>query len=296
MTEQYTSFPNAWSRVRYQFREAFAEFFGTMILVLFGNGVLCQVVLSSNSNVASTPKGDYLSISLGWGIGVALGVWVSGGISGGHINPAITLALAVTRRFPWKKVPIYMLSQLLGAILGAAIVYANYFHAINLFEGGSGIRTVSGTAGLFGTYAADYLPDSAAFFDEFLGTAILLLCLLAVTDSKNIAPTPGLLPLALFLIISGIAMAFGLQTGFAINPARDLGPRILTAMAGYGKGVFTFRGQYWLWCPILAPFAGGVVGALVYDVFMFTGGESVVNSPSAAKAHAETVRPNFQNV
>ncbi|GJJ14257.1 hypothetical protein Clacol_008521 [Clathrus columnatus] len=288
MTEHYTKFPNAWSHVRYRFREAFAEFFGTMILILFGDGVVCQVVLGGNTAVAPSAKGAYVSISFAWGIGVALGVWVSGGISGGHLNPAVTLALAVTRRFPWRKVPIYMMSQLLGALFGAALVYANYFHAINVFEGGNGIRTVSGTGGLFATYALDYLPDSAAFFDEFLGAAILLIGILAVTDSKNLAPTPGLLPVALFLLVTGIGMAFGMQTGYAINPARDLGPRILTAMAGYGKGVFTFRDQYWLWCPVLAPLAGGVVGALVYDIFLFVGGDSVINSPNAtARAHHE---------
>lgn len=285
LTEHYTKFPNSWSRVRYRFREFFAEFFGTMMLILFGDGVVCQVVLSGSTKVAPSQKGDYNSIAFCWGIGVAVGVWVAGGISGGHLNPAVTLALAVTRRFPWKKVPVYILAQFLGAFLGAAILYANYFHAINAFEG-QGVRTISGTAGLFATYALSYLPNSAAWFDEFLGAAILLIGVLAITDQKNLSPTPGLLPVALFLLVTGIGMAFGVQTGYAINPARDFGPRVLTAMAGYGKGVFTFRDQYWLWCPIIAPFAGGVIGALVYDVFLFVGGDSIINTPNAdAKAH-----------
>ncbi|GJJ08906.1 hypothetical protein Clacol_003126 [Clathrus columnatus] len=301
MTEHYTKFPNAWSHVRYRFREFFAEFFGTMFVILFGDGVVCQVVLSGSTKVAPAPKGEYISISFAWGIGVAIGVWISGGISGGHLNPAVTLALATTRRFPWKKVPVYMLAQLLGALLGAAIVYANYFHAIDAFEG-KGVRTVAGTAGLFSTYAEELTmsASAAAWFDEFLGTAILLIGVLAITDQKNLAPIPGLLPVALFLLITGIGMAFGMQTGYAINPARDLGPRILSAMAGYGKGVFTFRNEYWIWCPVIAPFCGAIVGAFVYDIFLFVGGDSVVNSPNAvARAHhqraANAARPGFPN-
>jgi aquaglyceroporin related protein len=95
---------------------------------------------------------DYVSLNFGWAIGVALGVLVSGGISGGHINPAVTLAFATWRNFPWKKVPMYITAQVMGGLVGAAIVYANYFHAIDIFEGGRGVRTLS-TAGLFSTYA-----------------------------------------------------------------------------------------------------------------------------------------------
>ncbi|KAF8530056.1 aquaporin [Hysterangium stoloniferum] len=307
LTGHDVTYPNTWARWRAVIREPAAEFLGTMVLILFGNGVVCQVVLSGNPAVSAGSKGEYLSICFGYGTGVALGVWISGGISGGHINPAVTdllliwfrvyvltrqtkvtLALAVFRGFPWKKVPIYMFAQLMGAICGAAIVYANYFHAIDIFEGGRGVRTVPGTASLFATYPLDYLTPVSAFFDEFIGTAMLVMVILAVTDKKNIAPKPGMVPLALFFVIFGIALAFGMQTGFAINPARDLGPRLLTAMVGYGRDVFDFRNQYWLWCPILGPFLGALVGALVYDAFLFVGSDSIINTE--AKAHRERVR------
>ena len=124
-----------------------------MILIIFGAGVDAQVSTSANTGVASSPKGDYLSINLGWAAGTALGVWVSGGYSGGHINPAVTLSFAVFRDFPWKKVPIYWAAQLMGALCGAGCVYANYIHAIDIVEGGRHIRTVPGTAGIFSTYA-----------------------------------------------------------------------------------------------------------------------------------------------
>jgi aquaglyceroporin related protein len=257
-----------------------AEFFGVMILIIFGVGATGQVVLSSSVAVTASPKGDYLSLNLGYAIGIALGAWVSGGISGGHINPAVTLALAVFRKFPWKKVPAFIFAQVMGGLCGAAMVYANYFHAIDLFEGGRGIRTVPGTASIFSTYALPYMTSVSCFFSEFLATAMLLMVLLAVTDKANGCPPPGLVPLVLFFTILGIGAALGMETGFAVNPARDFGPRLFTAMV-YGREVFNFRHQYWLWCPIIAPICGALAGTLAYDAFLFTGPESIINAVDA---------------
>ncbi|KAI0755223.1 aquaporin [Daedaleopsis nitida] len=296
--EHYTKYPNRWSRIREHIREPAAEFFGVMILIIFGNGVDCQTVLSKNTAVASAPLGDYLSLNFGWAVGTALGVWVSSGISGGHINPAVTIAFATFRDFPWRKVPGYIFAQTMGGLCGAGIIYANYIHAIDLVEGGRHIRTVPGTASLFSTYALPYMTSVSCFFDEFLGTAVLLIVVCAVSDARNGPPPPGLVPLVLFIMILGIGAALGMQTGYAINPARDLGPRLLTAMVGYGSGVFTFRSQYWLWCPVIAPIIGALVGVFLYDAFFFTGAESLLNKPDAkARAHharaanAERQRP-----
>ncbi|KZT27358.1 aquaporin [Neolentinus lepideus HHB14362 ss-1] len=291
--EHITPYPNRWARIRSYLREPAAEFLGTMILIIFGAGVDCQVVLSSNTKVASSPKGDYLSLNCGWAIGTALGVWISGGVSGGHINPAVTLALATWRGFPWKKVPIFIFAQLMGGLVGAAIVYANYFHAIDLYEGGRGIRTVPGTASLFSTYALPYMTSVSCFFSEFMATAVLLLIVLSITDKDNGPPPAGLVPLSLFFAILGIGAALGMETGYAINPARDLGPRLLTAMVGYGKDVFTFRNQYWLWCPVLGPILGAQAGTLIYDSLIFTGAESILNKPDA-RARAERVRAAYK--
>ncbi|KAH9851504.1 aquaporin [Lenzites betulinus] len=287
----YTRYPNSWSRIREYIREPAAEFLGVMILIIFGAGVDCQVVLSGNTGVASSPKGDYLSLNFGWAVGTALGVWVSGGISGGHINPAVTIALATFRDFPWRKVPAYVFAQTMGGLCGAGIVYANYIHAIDIVEGGRHIRTVPGTAGLFSTYALDYMTSVSCFFDEFLATAVLLIVVCAINDSRNGPPPSGLAPLVLFIMILGIGAALGMQTGYAINPARDLGPRLLTAMVGYGADVFTFRSHYWLWCPVIAPIIGALAGVFVYDTLLFTGAESLLNKPNAkARAHHERAR------
>ncbi|KAF9260666.1 putative aquaporin 4 [Marasmius fiardii PR-910] len=277
---QQTVPQNWWWKYRMMIREAAAEFTGVMLLVIFGSGVNCQVGLSSNTNVSASPKGDYLSVSFGWAVGLALAVWVSAGISGGHVNPAVTLSLAIFRGFPWKKVPVYIVSQLFGGIVGAAIVYANYFHAIDIAEGGRGVRTLA-TAGYFGTFAADYMTNVSCFFSEFLATAILLLVILAVTDKRNSPPPYGLLPLAIFVLTLGIAACLGMETGFAINPARDFGPRLLTSMVGYGSAVYTFRNHYWIWCPIMAPILGAMAGTCFYDALLFIGEESIFNQSGA---------------
>ncbi|KAJ7481632.1 putative aquaporin 4 [Mycena latifolia] len=273
--------PNWWWHYRQLIREAAAEFTGVMILIIFGTGVVCQVVLSSITAVAPSQKGSYLSINFGWAIGTALGVWVSAGISGGHINPAVTLALATWRGFPWKKVPVYIFAQVMGGLVGAALVYANYIHAIDLFEGGRHIRTLN-TASLFSTYALGYMTNVSCFFSEFLATAVLLIMVLATTDTHNSPPPPGLLPLVLFILILGLGACLGMETGYAVNPARDLGPRLLTSMVGYGSQVYTFRNQYWLWCPVIATILGAQAGTLFYDIFLFNGPESRINHPNAA--------------
>ncbi|KAF8159904.1 aquaporin-like protein [Crassisporium funariophilum] len=252
-----------------------AEFWGTMILVIFGCGANCQFHLGSDPNISPTPQGNYTTDALGWAAGLAFGVWVSAG----HINPAVTLAFAVWRGFPWRKVPGYILAQLLGGIVGAAIVYGNYKRAIDIFEGGANVRTLK-SAGFFGTVPLTYATNITCFFNEFIGTALLLMGLMALTDKKNKLKT-GLVPLGLFILMIGISTALGMQTGFAINPARDLGPRILTAMVGYGGQVFTLRQRvsfhYWAYSPLFGCIMGAQFGALFYDLLLFTGDESIVN-------------------
>jgi aquaglyceroporin related protein len=255
------------SRTRQIIREPMAEFFGVAIFIIFGTGVNCQVALSTNKAVASAPRGDFLSVNFGWAVGLAMGAWVSGGISGGHLNPAVTLAMATRGGFSWRKVPAYIFAQIMGAVVGAALVYANYHRAISIYEGGSGIHTTA-TAGLFTTYPLEYMTAGACFFAEFLGTAVLTFMVVAATDKHNGAPPNGLLPVTLFLMLLGLGAALGMQTSYAFNPARDFGPRLLLTFAGYGKQLYNFRNQYWLWCPIIAPLLGAQAGAGIYDIFL----------------------------
>jgi len=259
-------------------RDAASEFLGTMMLVLFGSASGCQVVLSSNTAVASSPKGDALTVAFGYAVGISLGIWIAGG-SGGHINPAVTLAMAVFRGFPWKKVPVYWLAQTAGGCFGALVAYSNYMHAIHIVDPDKTRLTAS----IFATYALDYMPAAACFFSEFLGTAILVMVLLAVLDKHNGPPPSGLVPLVLFILLLGEGVALGMETAFGLNPARDLGPRIALAMLGYNRHVlWNYRSQYWLWTGILAPLSGGLVGAFVYDALLYIGSDSIFNRPSQA--------------
>ncbi|KAF5362485.1 hypothetical protein D9756_002715 [Leucocoprinus leucothites] len=262
---------NTFTRCRSALSEYAGEFLGTMALCIIGIGVNCQVILSNNPLVAALPAGNWTSLSLGWGAAIAIGVWISGG---GHINPAVTLAFAAWRGFSWKKVPGYIVAQMLGALVGSAIIYGNYVHAIDIYEGGRGIRTMK-TAGAFGTFPAPFMTAASAFFSEFLGSAMLLFGILVMTDKKNAVPA-WFVPVGLFITLFGIGAGLGFETGFALNPARDLGPRILTAMVGYGGQVFSTRNQYWLWCPIIAGCLGAQVATLVYDLFIYEGTDSVI--------------------
>lgn len=155
--DEEPEFPNPWARIRYNCREGFAEFLACFILVTFGDGINVQV-LASQMLDPSKPKGEYLSISFGWGIAVMMGVYTSGGISGGHLNPGVTLALACFRGFPWRKVPIYMACQLLGGVAGALCIYGLYAVPLRMIDPGQ----TETTATLFTTFPADFLRGNAA--------------------------------------------------------------------------------------------------------------------------------------
>ncbi|KAK9250731.1 aquaporin-3 [Lipomyces tetrasporus] len=266
----------AWSRIRQTLREPFAEFFGTFILIMFGDGVVAQVMLSDDQ------KGSYQSISWGWGLGVMLGVY-SGGASGGHLNPAVTLANCVFRKFPWRKFPIYALAQVLGAFCASGIVYANYKSAIDVYEGGAHIRTVPGysdtaTAGIFCTYPAVFMTRTGQFFSEFIASVLLMFCIFALQGDSRLGTGAGnFTPLCLFFLFFGIGACFGWETGYGINLARDFGPRLMSFFLGYGKEVWT-ASNYYFWIPMVAPFFGCLFGGLLYDTFIFTG-ESPINTP-----------------
>ncbi len=244
-------------------RELGAEFLGTFVLIAFGVAVVAQVVLSGEQN------GQYLSINLGWALGVVLGVYVAGGVSGGHLNPAVTLALAVHRGFPWGRVIPFCIAQVAGAFVASALVYGVYYDALNHYDGG--VRQVTGpqaTAGIWATYPQPWLePVRGGLVDQIVGTGLLVLCVLALTDSRNQAPAANLGPVLVGLTVLAIGMTLGLNCGYAINPARDFGPRLFTYLAGWGGEVFR-AGDGWWWIPIVGPLLGGILGGLVYDLLV----------------------------
>ncbi len=242
-------------------RESLAEFLGTFVLIMFGAGVVAQNVLSQGAN------GSYLAINIGWGLAVTMGCYVSAGVSGAHLNPAVTVALAVHRRFPWAKVGPYIAAQFVGAFVAALVVYLTYLEAFANLDGG--VRQIAGpqgTAGIFATYPQPFLSTfPGGFVDQVVGTALLVGIIFGITDTRNNAAPPALTPLVVGLLVVVIGMTFGFNSGYAINPARDLGPRLFTAFAGWGPGVFT-AGHGWWWVPVAGPIVGGLLGGWLYDV------------------------------
>ena len=244
-------------------REMLAEFFGTFILIIFGVGVVAQVVLSRNT------AGTYFSINIAWGLAVMMGCYVSAGVTGAHLNPAVTLALAVHRKFPWGKVLPYSLAQIAGAFVASAVVYLTYREALTAFDGG--VRQVAGpqgTAGIWATYPQAFLSVvPGGFVDQIVGTALLVGVIFGITDSRNSPAPAGLAPVVVGLLVVLIGATFGFNSGYAINPARDFGPRLFTFVGGWGAEVFR-AGNGWWWVPIVAPCIGAVLGGWVYDAFV----------------------------
>ena len=258
--------------------EMIAEFLGTFVLILFGVGSVAVAVVGlpgSGRQVVPFGAPNWLIISWGWGLAVVFGVYVAGGISGAHLNPAVTLGFAVRRDFPWRKVVPYWLAQLFGAFVAAALVYASYHWAIEFFDKKAGTPRDKSltTYSIFATFPAPYFGNSwwGPFLDQMIGTGILLLLICALIDLRNTAPGVNLHPFLIGLVVVAIGLTFGTNAGYAINPARDFGPRLFTYFEGWGSialpGKFTWFNHYW-WIPIVGPLVGGVIGVLVYDTLI----------------------------
>jgi glycerol uptake facilitator protein len=244
-------------------QEFIAELFGTMVLILFGCGSVAMVVLFGDNPPipGEVVKGGYTNIVLGWGLAVTFGIYISGTISGAHLNPAVTLAMAVTKRMPWAKVPHYILGQFIGAFIGAGLMFAVYYPKWSLVD-----PLFDHTAGIFCTFPAvpGFWPG---FFDQVVGTALLLGLILAVVDKLNALPGSNMAPFIIGLIVVAIGISFGGMNGYAINPARDLGPRLFAVLAGFKNNGLTDGPSVWL-PPVLGPLVGGALGALAYDFFI----------------------------
>jgi glycerol uptake facilitator protein len=263
--------------------EFLSEYLGTFVLIMFGDGVVAMAVAALNqSGRAATnhtiflASGDWLLITWGWCVAVVLAIYVAGGVSGAHINPAVTISLALRRGFPWTKVPHYITAQVAGAFTAAALVYLNYKDAIKGYEHATGAvrgeQSSIASYSIFATFPAPYFHNNVGpFIDEMVGTALLVGVVLAVIDQLNLPPKGNLAPWIIGIIVAGVGMSYGANTGYAINPARDFGPRLFAYFAGW-DGV-AFPGHYgeimtYWWLPIVAPIVGGIIGALVYDFFV----------------------------
>ncbi|MBM3762041.1 MAG: aquaporin family protein [Acidobacteria bacterium] len=239
--------------------EMMAEFLGTLVILLLGGGVVAMVQLFGNGIPGEIVNGGATNINLAWGLAVMMGVAVSNRVSGAHLNPAVTVSMAIFRGFSWSKVLPYIAAQMLGAFSGAALVFYNYRHAFMKQD-----PLLEKTAGIFATFPA--FPDVplAGFVDQVIGTAILLFLVSALTDENNVQAPPWMTPLLVGAVVVAIGMSFGALHGYAINPARDLGPRLFTVLAGFRNNGLTDGTGIWI-IPFFAPFLGGIVGTAAYD-------------------------------
>ncbi|CAJ1178872.1 MIP/aquaporin family protein [Companilactobacillus nantensis] len=224
------------------------EFIGTLVLILLGDGVVAAVSLKKSKAEGA----GWIAIALGWGLAVTLGIYCSAFLSPAHLNPAVTVGMAIAGVFPWSSVIPYIIAQTLGAIVGAVIVWLNYYPHWQETDDSAAILGVFATGPAIRNYFFNFLS-------EFIGTFVLVFALLAFTRGKF---TSGLNPMVVGLLITAIGFSLGGTTGYAINPARDLGPRIahqILPIANKGKSDWAYS-----WVPIFGPFAGGAVAALAY--------------------------------
>jgi glycerol uptake facilitator protein len=244
-----------------------AELVGTMMLILLGNGVVANVVLQRTKGHNS----GWIVITAGWGIAVAVAVYAVGRISGAHLNPAVTIALAALGSFPWADVPGYIGAQMIGAILGAVLVWLMYLpHWAVTPDAGAKLAAFSTGPAI--------RQAGANVVGEAIGTAVLIFGILAIAANAQTLSKPGdvdlsfvfsrgLQPLLVGILVFGIGLSLGGPTGYAINPARDLGPRIAHAIlpiAGKGSSDWEYA-----WIPVLGPIAGGLAGAGLYYLIGF---------------------------
>lgn len=227
-----------------------AEFLGTLLLILLGNGVVAGVVLKGTKS----ENAGWLTIVVGWGISVTLAIYAAGRISGAHLNPAVTIGLAVQGGFPWADVPGYILAQFAGAITGATLVWIHYAPHWKLTTDGDTKRAAFCTS-----------PSTRNPFyniiSETIATCVLVLVILLIGQNEF---SQGLNPMAIGLLIVAIGLGLGGTTGFAINPARDLGPRIAHFILPIPGKASSDWGYAWI--PVIGPIAGGILAALIFGM------------------------------
>jgi glycerol uptake facilitator protein len=246
------------------FGELLAEFVGTAVLILLGDGVVANVVLGTRLAGGDWGMlgGNWNTIAWGWGMAVAVAVYVAGGVTGAHINPAVTLAAVVRRDMPFGKAISWMIAQVAGGFVGALLVWIMYH----------GDFAAGGYANVF--YTA---PASANYgiinclLSEIIGTAMLLMGIYGIVDAKNVGAGANMWPFVVGLLVLSIGLSLGKPSGYAINPARDFGPRLFANLLPGGaadawSAPVSFNGVPYFWVPIVGPFIGGPLGAWLYDL------------------------------
>lgn len=259
---------NKWARVRAKYPEPLAEFLCTAMSVFLG----LTGTLSVNLSTAQAKQyGSYETLCWAWGLAFMFGIYLGGGVSGAHMNPAISIALALFRGFPWRRCAVYVAIQIAAAFAGAALAYAVYADAIAAVD-----PALTATYASFFTVPQAWVSPATAFFSEFLGGAVLLVAVLSLGDDQNNPPGAGMHAFVLGLLVTVLKMTLGYNTGGALSPSSDLGPRLLAQAVGY-KTEHLWSTGWWAYGPWAGVLSGAVVGCTLYDAIVFVGSESPVN-------------------
>ncbi|CAJ0583796.1 unnamed protein product, partial [Mesorhabditis spiculigera] len=265
-------------------REILAEFIGTFMLVFIGTSANIQ---------GAMPGGDPAVTTIAWGIGFMFAVYLAASVSGGHLNPAISLAQLILGNLSAGRMLAYWIVQLLGAFVGAGVTWFGHFDDIDYLSAGDrNVLGDHGTAGLFATYPKEHMSTWGSLLDQIIGTALLsgLVCL--ITDKRHKIP-PGFVPPLAGAIMAMVAGTYGSNGGFAINPARDLGPRFWLLCAGYGGAAFSAY-SFYFWIPIVGPIIGALIGAWIYKFFVgLHGGQDSIEVTSPVKS--ELAQKGYQD-
>lgn len=257
-----------WSIVRTENREFLAELLGVFV----------QLTIGFCCDLSATLNGDNANVNTtawAWGFATMTAIYISGGISGAHLNPVITIMLWFYRGFPKRKMIPYFLAQFFGAFMAALTAYGLYLASIQNYELTN--PSINILNGFVTSQRYTYIGPATAFFNEFLGVAFLSCTILALGDDQNAPPGAGMNSLVIGLVITLLNFGFAYQSGAALNPSRDFGPRLAMLALGYGKQLFT--NPFWFYGPWAGTLCGAMVGGALYDICIFTGGESPINYP-----------------
>ncbi|KFM68993.1 Aquaporin-9, partial [Stegodyphus mimosarum] len=239
-------------------REFLAEFFGTFILILYGDSAFAGTILEGKG----VP--DVFGVTWVWGMGALLGITCAGGVSGGHIHPGVTVAFATVGKFPWRKVPHYVLGQHLGGFFAAVVVYFTFYDGFYVFDP---MKTVVGenrTAWVFATYPREGISIWNCFFTELVVGFLVMFTVMGIVDTKNLKIPKFLYPLFIGFVIQATAQSFCMNCMAPLNPARDFPTRVFTAIAGWGKETFSIRSYGYWWIGLIGPHIGCIIGAWFY--------------------------------
>jgi glycerol uptake facilitator protein len=245
--------------------ELISEAVAMLIIIAFGDSVAAMYGLYDPSPYQHA----YWGVCIAWGLAVTIAIYTTGAVSGCHANPAVTLALAMYRKFSWKKVLPYCLAQTVGAFLGACIVYRLYLPVLDQWNALNHVtRAAGGGAGVFFTHPALGITPMHAFGDQIILTAFLIFGIFAITEQYNeMAPGANFGALIIGFLVALIGASMGYLEAWAINPARDLGPRFFCFIDGWGSAAFPSPQNYW-WVPIVGPLIGGALGGGAYQVLI----------------------------